>query len=103
MLPGNADITTYSDGTIRMFPHLLITAAGVNGYYIYEHGADLRFLFSYPTRSNKNRIVKTPGGKLRYQHLKKRGSPPKCGDCGMKLPGVREINYISNDGENGLR
>ncbi|KAL9604240.1 MAG: hypothetical protein Q9219_000638 [cf. Caloplaca sp. 3 TL-2023] len=42
----------------------------------------------YNTRSNKVRIVKTPGGKLQYQHLKKRGSPPKCGDCGIKLPGI---------------
>ncbi|KAL8797059.1 MAG: hypothetical protein Q9195_000830 [Heterodermia aff. obscurata] len=43
---------------------------------------------SYNTRSNKVRVIKTPGGKLRYQHVKKRGSPPKCGDCGIKLPGV---------------
>ncbi|KAI4246270.1 MAG: hypothetical protein L6R42_009943 [Xanthoria sp. 1 TBL-2021] len=43
---------------------------------------------SYNTRSNKVRVIKTPGGKLQYQHLKKRGSPPKCGDCGIKLPGV---------------
>lgn len=42
----------------------------------------------YNTRSNKVRVVKTPGGKLRYLHIKKRGSPPKCGDCGVKLPGV---------------
>ncbi|CAF9937325.1 MAG: 60S ribosomal protein L34 [Alectoria fallacina] len=42
----------------------------------------------YNTRSNKVRIVKTPGGKLQYQHTKKKGSPPKCGDCGTKLPGV---------------
>ena len=45
---------------------------------------------SYNTRSNKVRIIKTPGGKLRYLHIKKRGSPPKCGDCGIKLPGVSE-------------
>ncbi|KAL8759034.1 MAG: hypothetical protein Q9199_001056 [Rusavskia elegans] len=43
---------------------------------------------SYNTRSNKVRVIKTPGGKLQYQHLKKRGSPPKCGDCGIKLPGI---------------
>ena len=42
----------------------------------------------YNTRSNKVRVVKTPGGKLQYQHIKKRGSPPKCGDCGIKLSGV---------------
>ena len=43
---------------------------------------------SYNTRSNKVRVMKTPGGKLRYLHIKKRGSPVKCGDCGIKLPGV---------------
>lgn len=42
----------------------------------------------YNTRSNKTRIVKTPGGELRTLHLKKRGTAPKCGDCGVKLPGV---------------
>lgn len=42
----------------------------------------------YNTRSNKVRIIKTPGGELRYLHLKKKGTAPKCGDCGFKLPGV---------------
>lgn len=42
----------------------------------------------YNTKSNKVRIIKTPGGELRYLHLKKRGTAPKCGDCGTKLPGV---------------
>mgnify|MGYP001152083249 CR=1 FL=1 len=44
--------------------------------------------YRYNTRSNKVRIVKTPGGQLRYLHLKKKGTAPKCGDCGIKLPGV---------------
>jgi large subunit ribosomal protein L34e len=43
----------------------------------------------YNTKSNKVRIVKTPGGELRYLHIKKRGTAPKCGDCGSKLAGVR--------------
>lgn len=42
----------------------------------------------YNTRSNQVRIVKTPGGELRYLHIKKKGTAPKCGDCGIKLPGV---------------
>lgn len=42
----------------------------------------------YNTRSNRVRIVKTPGNTLRYQHLKKLGSSPKCGDCGIALPGI---------------
>jgi len=42
----------------------------------------------YNTVSNKTRIIKTPGGKLRYLHIKKKGTAPKCGDCGIKLPGI---------------
>lgn len=46
-------------------------------------------MLSYNTVSNKVRVVRTPGGEHRYLHLKKRGTSPKCGDCGVKLPGVR--------------
>merc|ERR1712137_989651 len=54
----------------------------------------------YNTRSNKVRVVKTPGGELRYLHIKKAGTAPKCGDCGSKLPGIpalrpREYSQIS--------
>lgn len=42
----------------------------------------------YNTISNKTRIIKTPGGELRYLHIKKKGTAPKCGDCGSKLAGV---------------
>ncbi|TEB32863.1 putative ribosomal protein L34.e [Coprinellus micaceus] len=42
----------------------------------------------YNTTSNKRRVIKTPGGKLVYHHLKKAGTAPKCGDCGVALPGV---------------
>ncbi|RMD40343.1 hypothetical protein DV735_g4777, partial [Chaetothyriales sp. CBS 134920] len=42
----------------------------------------------YNTRSNKTRVIKTPGGKLRLLHIKKKGTAPKCGDCGTKLPGI---------------
>lgn len=47
-----------------------------------------KFSHRYNSRSNKVRIVKTPGGELRYLHIKKKGTAPKCGDCGIKLPGV---------------
>ncbi|KAJ8152455.1 hypothetical protein LV156_003011 [Aspergillus fumigatus] len=55
---------------------------------------------TYNTRSNKVRIIKTPGGELRYLHIKKKGTAPKCGDCGIKLPGIpalrpREYSQIS--------
>ena len=32
--------------------------------------------------------VKTPGGKLSVQYLKKKGTAPKCGDCGGVIQGV---------------
>lgn len=48
----------------------------------------LRRRLSYSTTSNKKRIVKTPGGRLTYQYIKKNPSFPKCGDCKIKLNGV---------------
>merc|ERR1712080_691240 len=33
---------------------------------------------SYNTKSNKRKVVRTPGGKLVFQYLKKRPSVPKC-------------------------
>merc|ERR1712232_488759 len=42
------------------------------------------------------RIVKTPGGKLVYQHHKKNASAPKCGDRGKALIGIpilRPVEY----------
>jgi hypothetical protein len=45
----------------------------------------------YNTVSNRRRVVKTPGGKLVYHHLKKLPTQPKCGDCGIGLPGVRPL------------
>ena len=43
---------------------------------------------SYNTKSNRTKVIKTPGGVLRYLHVKKPGSVPKCGDCGCKISGV---------------
>jgi len=42
----------------------------------------------YNTTSNNTRIIKTPGGKTRLLHIKKRGTFPKCGDCGTRLSGI---------------
>ncbi|EIW69748.1 50S small subunit ribosomal protein L34e [Tremella mesenterica] len=42
----------------------------------------------YNTKSNRRRVVKTPGGVLRVHHIKKTASSPKCGDCGTDLPGI---------------
>merc|ERR1711937_842921 len=44
---------------------------------------------SYNTKSNKGKTVRTPGGKLVFQYLKKRPSVPKCPMTGMKLKGVK--------------
>lgn len=49
----------------------------------------------YNTTSNRRRVVKTPGGKLVYHHLKKPASAPKCGDCGIALPGVCASLFLS--------
>ncbi|KAI0446072.1 60S ribosomal protein L34-B-like protein [Xylaria telfairii] len=54
----------------------------------------------YNTKGNNTRIIRTPGGKLRTLNIKKAGTAPKCGDCGIKLPGVpalrpREYAQIS--------
>ncbi|KAF5372480.1 hypothetical protein D9758_005159 [Tetrapyrgos nigripes] len=48
----------------------------------------LRKRTPYNTTSNRRRVVKTPGGRLVVHHLKKPASQPKCGDCGIGLPGV---------------
>jgi len=49
----------------------------------------LRRRLSYNTKSNKRRIVRTPGGRLVYQYVKKRKNVPKCGQCKEKLKGIR--------------
>lgn len=38
---------------------------------------------------------KTPGGRLVYLYTKKRGSVPRCGDCGNKLRGVSCQRYMA--------
>ncbi|KAL0246065.1 hypothetical protein GEMRC1_007281 [Eukaryota sp. GEM-RC1] len=55
---------------------------------------------SYNTASNKTRLVKTPGGRLVVQYMKKKGTAPKCGDCGCALHGIpalrpREYSRLS--------
>ncbi|CAO1617891.1 unnamed protein product [Parajaminaea phylloscopi] len=45
----------------------------------------------YNTKSNRRRVVKTPGGKLRYLHIKKLPTAPKCGDCHTALPGIKAL------------
>ncbi|GMG31930.1 unnamed protein product [Ambrosiozyma monospora] len=47
--------------------------------------------FEYNTKSNQIKVVKTPGGKLVAQHVKKTGSRVKCGDCGLPLAGISSL------------
>ncbi|KAF8256765.1 ribosomal protein L34e-domain-containing protein [Lactarius quietus] len=45
----------------------------------------------YNTLSPRRRIVKTPGGHLRYHNIKNLPTTPECGDSGSKLSGVVSI------------
>merc|ERR1712090_59505 len=46
---------------------------------------------SYNTKSNKRKVVRTPGGKLVFQYLKKRPNVPKCPMTGVRLKGVKPM------------
>ncbi|RHZ47073.1 hypothetical protein Glove_593g6 [Diversispora epigaea] len=55
---------------------------------------------SYNTRSNRVKVIKTPGGHLTWQYDKKPAKGPRCGDCGTRLPGIpalrpRQYSQIS--------
>merc|ERR1739848_874855 len=50
----------------------------------------------YNTKSNKQRTLRTPGGKLTFHVLKKKAKGPACGDCGkalIGLPRLRPVEY----------
>uniref|UniRef100_A0A7S0G4T0 60S ribosomal protein L34 n=1 Tax=Rhodosorus marinus TaxID=101924 RepID=A0A7S0G4T0_9RHOD len=51
----------------------------------------LRRRGTYRTRSNRIRKVKTPGGKLVAQYIKKTGKIPRCGDTGHLLNGIAAV------------
>mmetsp|Transcript_51964 Transcript_51964/g.76071 ORF Transcript_51964/g.76071 Transcript_51964/m.76071 type:complete len:116 (+) Transcript_51964:49-396(+) len=53
---------------------------------------------SYNTKSNKTRVIKTPGGRLNILYVTKQASVPKCGDCGLKLRGMKALrpNQLKN-------
>merc|ERR1739838_703272 len=54
-----------------------------------------RRTLSYNTSSNRRKIVKTPGGKLVYQHISKAAKAPKCGDTGVPLRGVKAAVHVN--------
>ena len=53
---------------------------------------------SYATKSNKQRIVRTPGGKLVYQLAKKKTSHPTCPISGQRLNGVSASCWAGRPG-----
>nr|ABM55526.1 ribosomal protein L34-like protein [Maconellicoccus hirsutus] len=54
----------------------------------------LRRRLSYNTKSNRRRMVRTPGGRLVYQYLKKPKQVPKCGQCKIKLHGIKPARSV---------
>ncbi|GIX64827.1 60S ribosomal protein L34 [Babesia caballi] len=51
----------------------------------------LRRQCRYNTKSNKQRVVKTPGARLVVQRRTKVAQTPKCGDCKRKLLGIAAL------------
>eukprot|EP00916_Digyalum_oweni_P025798 GHVL01042483.1.p1 GENE.GHVL01042483.1~~GHVL01042483.1.p1 ORF type:complete len:114 (+),score=8.20 GHVL01042483.1:40-381(+) len=45
----------------------------------------------YNTKSNRVKKVRTPGGRLVLQHVKKFAKVPKCGDTGAYLNGITAV------------
>lgn len=46
---------------------------------------------AYNSRSNKRRAVRTPGGRLTSQKIKKTTNGPKCSDCKTVLAGIPHL------------
>lgn len=51
---------------------------------------------SFATRSNRVKVVKTPGGSLAYIYTNKKAGSVKCGDCGCGLNGVKTLFILFN-------
>ena len=46
---------------------------------------------TYHTQSNLVKRFRTPGGKLRFQKIRKVQSPAICGDTGVQLNGIKRL------------
>jgi large subunit ribosomal protein L34e len=47
---------------------------------------------SYNTKSNRMKSIRTPGGRLVGQRVKKITNGPKCGDLGVPLQGIKHYS-----------
>ncbi|ORX52990.1 60s ribosomal protein l34-b [Piromyces finnis] len=46
---------------------------------------------SYNTKSNNNRVVKTPGNRLVFHHISKNAKVPRCAESGVPLSGIKAL------------
>ena len=46
---------------------------------------------SYNTKQHRYRPVRTPGGVLKSQRLRKTTKGPRCSDCKISLPGIQHL------------
>lgn len=53
---------------------------------------------NFNTRSNKTKIVKTPGGRLTLHNIQKASKGPRCGDCKGKIIGVPALRPFQYKG-----
>ena len=53
---------------------------------------------NFNTKSNKTKVVKTPGGRLTLHVIKKAAKGPRCGDCKGKIQGVPALRPFQYKG-----
>ena len=64
----------------------------------------LRTRCSYNTKSARNKVVKTPGGKLVVQNLKKVATAPKCGKSNRSLAfRTRTVGSVQRGADHYMR
>ena len=51
----------------------------------------LRGKYTYHTKSNKMKRIRTPGGKLTFQRIDKIRNPVVCGDTHVRLNGIKRL------------
>ena len=52
----------------------------------------IRGKYTFHTKSNKLKRIRTPGGKLTFQKIAKVRNPIVCGDTGVALNGIKRLN-----------